>query len=73
MKPAQSRMARSALRIGIKDLAETAKVSTNTITRFESGEVLRERTVEDIQRAYETAGVRFISEDGWIGTMIRDA
>ena len=71
MKPIQSRMARSALKIGIKEVAASAKVSSNTITRLESGEPLKDRTVEDIQRAYEAAGARFIEEGGWAGVLVR--
>jgi transcriptional regulator with XRE-family HTH domain len=64
MTPAQCRMARAAIEMGIRDLAEAAKVSTNTITRFERGEPLRERTVDAIRFALEAAGVAFISENG---------
>lgn len=71
MKPEQSRMARSALKIGIKQLAEDAKVSTNTITRLESGEELKERTVQDIKRAYEAAGARFVEDGEWVGVLIK--
>lgn len=73
MKPEQSRMARSALKIGIKQLAEDAKVSTNTITRLESGEELKERTVQDIKRAYEAAGARFVEDGEWVGVLIKSA
>ena len=72
MKPAQSRMARAALKMGIRDIAAAAKVSTQTVTRLEAGEELRERTVEDIRRAYEAAGARFIEENGWVGVMVRE-
>jgi transcriptional regulator with XRE-family HTH domain len=64
MTPAQCRMARAAIDLGIRDLAEAAKVSTNTITRFERGEPLRERTVDAIRSALESAGVEFIAENG---------
>jgi hypothetical protein len=40
-----------------------AKVSTNTVTRLESGEPLKPRTVEAIQRALEAAGVEFTNGD----------
>ncbi|AWC24961.1 hypothetical protein CO731_04454 [Aminobacter sp. MSH1] len=64
MLPSQCRMARAALEIGVRDLAEMAKVSTNTITRFEKGELLKERTVDDIRAALESAGVLFIDQNG---------
>ena len=52
-------MARAALGLGIRELARSAKVSIDTITRFERGDPLKERTVEAIQRALEAAGVEF--------------
>jgi transcriptional regulator with XRE-family HTH domain len=64
MTPAQCRMARAAIEIGVRELAEAAKVSTNTITRFERGEELRDRTVCAIRTALESAGVIFIEENG---------
>jgi transcriptional regulator with XRE-family HTH domain len=59
MTPAQCRMARAAIEIGVRELAEAAKVSTNTVTRFERGESLRERTVDALRGALEAAGVEF--------------
>jgi transcriptional regulator with XRE-family HTH domain len=57
-------MARAALQIGVRELATAAKVSTNTITRLEKGEALKERTVQDIRSALEAAGVIFIDQNG---------
>jgi transcriptional regulator with XRE-family HTH domain len=71
MKPVQSRMARAALRIGVREIADAAKVSTQTITRLEKGEEMRERTVDDIRRAYEAAGARFTEDGEWVGTSVR--
>lgn len=42
-------------------------VSTNTITRFERGEELKERTVLAIRAALEQAGITFLS-DGDVAT-----
>ncbi|MBL3553183.1 MULTISPECIES: helix-turn-helix domain-containing protein [Rhodovulum] len=64
MTPAQCRMARSGLSMGVRELAEAAGVSTNTITRLEKGEALKPRTLEAIQSAFEAAGVEFIPENG---------
>jgi ribosome-binding protein aMBF1 (putative translation factor) len=64
MLPSQCRMARAALEIGVRDLAAMAKVSTNTITRFERGDALKDRTVEDIRSAFESAGIVFIDPNG---------
>ena len=57
-------MARAALGIGVRELAAAAKVSTDTVARFERGDELKERTVEALQRALEVAGVEFIDENG---------
>lgn len=61
--PIQSRMARAGLRWGIRDLARAAKVSVDTVVRFERGEELKARTVEALQRAFELAGVEFTTGD----------
>ncbi|MFG1297531.1 helix-turn-helix domain-containing protein [Xanthobacter variabilis] len=72
MKAAQCRMARAALQLGVRELAEMAKVSTSTITRLEAGEELKPRTVEAIQHALEAAGVEFIPENGGgVGVRLR--
>ena len=57
-------MARVALALGVRELAEAAKVSPDTVARLERGEVLKERTVDAIRAALEAAGVEFIPENG---------
>jgi transcriptional regulator with XRE-family HTH domain len=57
--PIQCRMARAAVGLGIRDLAAAAKVSMDTVARFERGGELKERTIEALQRALEAAGVEF--------------
>ncbi len=64
MTPQQCRMARAGLGLGVRELAELADVSTNTISRLERGESLYPRTVEAIRRVLEAAGVVFIEENG---------
>jgi transcriptional regulator with XRE-family HTH domain len=61
--PVQSRMARAGLGWGIRELARAAKVSVDTVVRFERGEELKERTVEALQRAFEAAGLEFMNGD----------
>jgi transcriptional regulator with XRE-family HTH domain len=46
--------------LGVRKLAAAAKVSPDTIVRFERGERLRERTVASLQQVLEAAGVEFI-------------
>ncbi|EGJ21660.1 hypothetical protein RSWS8N_06240 [Cereibacter sphaeroides WS8N] len=60
----QSRMARAATGLGVRELAEAAGVSPNTVARFERGEELKASTVEAIRAALEEAGVEFIPENG---------
>jgi transcriptional regulator with XRE-family HTH domain len=59
MTPAQSRMARAALQLGIRDVAELAGVAPSTISRLEAGEALQPRTIAAIRQALEKAGVEF--------------
>jgi transcriptional regulator with XRE-family HTH domain len=57
-------MARAALGWGVRELAAAAKVSVDTVARFERGDELKERTVEAIQRVLEAGGIEFIDENG---------
>jgi transcriptional regulator with XRE-family HTH domain len=57
--PVQCRMARAALGLGVRELAAVAKVSVDTVARFERGDELKERTVDALQRALEAAGIEF--------------
>ena len=57
-------MARAALGLGVRELAEMAMVAPATISRLERGEDLKPRTVEAIRAALEAAGVIFIDENG---------
>ena len=62
--PVQCRMARAALGLGVRELAAAAKVSIDTVARFERGDELKERTVEALKRTLEAAGVEFIDQNG---------
>lgn len=64
MNAAQSKMARAATGLGVRDLAKLAGVSPDTIARLERGEELKLATVATIRAALETAGVEFIAENG---------
>jgi transcriptional regulator with XRE-family HTH domain len=57
-------MARAALGIGVRELAAAAKVSVDTVARFERGEELKERTIDALQHALEAAGIKLIDENG---------
>ena len=62
----QIRMARAALRWGVRDLAAAAKVSPATVTRIEGeGDAqANAATLAAIRTALEAAGVEFIPENG---------
>jgi transcriptional regulator with XRE-family HTH domain len=64
MLPVQCKMARVALGLGVRELAEVAQVSPDTIARLERGEELKPRTIAAVQSALEAAGVEFIPENG---------
>jgi DNA-binding LacI/PurR family transcriptional regulator len=65
MTPAQLRMARSALKIGVRDLAALAGVTTATITRFENERGgLNAVTQDKLQTALEKQGIEFYNGTG---------
>lgn len=61
---AQCRMARAALQVGVRELADAALVSPTTITKLERGELLSPRSISAVRSALEAAGVEFIAENG---------
>lgn len=53
-------MARAALDWGVRDLAQIAGVSANTVARFENGRnAPNPSTLRVIRQAFEATGVRF--------------
>jgi transcriptional regulator with XRE-family HTH domain len=68
MTPGQARAARALLKWGVRDVAERAKVTPNTVSRVEQEDVGRRGpqpvTIDAIRRVYEAAGVEFIPENG---------
>jgi transcriptional regulator with XRE-family HTH domain len=61
--PVQCKMARAALGLGVRELAVAAKVSVDTVVRFERGDTLKERTIDALQRVLEAEGVEFTNGD----------
>ncbi len=61
---AQSKMARAALGLGVRELATASNVSADTIVRLERGDALMPRTLAAVVEALESAGVDFIAENG---------
>ncbi|AUQ97898.1 helix-turn-helix domain-containing protein [Phaeobacter inhibens] len=68
MTPAQLRMARNALRLGVRELAEKAGISFTTINRFETEKGgLQHSSAEAIRKALEALGVQFL-ESGQVAS-----
>ena len=59
MNLTQCRMARAALDLGVRELAELAGLSPDTVSRFERGELPRGKTVELLRAAFESRGIEF--------------
>jgi len=62
-------MARAALGWGVRDVAASAGVTANTVSRFENGADAYSTTLRKIEFALEAEGLRFgKSEDGglWV-------
>jgi DNA-binding XRE family transcriptional regulator len=64
MDGSQLRMARAALKMGVRELGELAQVSPNTITRIEADLPSNPSTILAVRSALEKAGVIFVSENG---------
>lgn len=72
INPAQIRMARAALGISVKVLAERSKVADSTIHRFESNKGgLQANTLDRLQIALEAEGVIFVDADAAGGPGVR--
>ncbi len=74
LEPIQVKLARVALGLGVRELAEAASIAPSTITRFESGKGgMQARTLDKIQRVLERGGVEFIDADtdGGVGVRLK--
>lgn len=72
VSPAQIRMARAALGISVRVLADRAKVADSTIHRFEANKGgMQASTLDKLQVALEEQGVLFIPADGGGGPGVR--
>ena len=58
LTPEQCKMARAGTGMGIKELAEAAEVSPNTVVRLERGENIRPRTLRRNSRRSRGCGRR---------------
>lgn len=70
--PLQVKLARTAVGLGVRELAEQAGVAPSTVQRFESGRGdMHSRTLDRVQTVLEEAGVLFIPADAGGGPGIR--
>jgi transcriptional regulator with XRE-family HTH domain len=63
MKAVQIRMARAAAAWSVRELAQKAGVTANTVSRIENGADAKQSTIDALQRALELAGVEFTNGD----------
>ena len=61
---AQLRMARAAVRLGVRDLARLAQISPTTVTRAAADLPVDKTVIAAIERALEAAGIEFIPQNG---------
>ncbi|MCI0601037.1 MAG: helix-turn-helix transcriptional regulator [Beijerinckiaceae bacterium] len=65
MTPLQLKLARTALSLTVRQAAELAEVSHETIVGIEAGRAsVKEKTVTKVCAALAKAGVEFIEENG---------
>jgi hypothetical protein len=64
--PSQARAARAILKLGVREVAELAKVTPNTVSRVEQDNLgargPQPVTIDAIKRVYEDRGIVFIEE-----------
>lgn len=72
MTPLQMKLARTAVGLGVRELAAKAEVAPSTVQRFESGRGdMHSRTLDRVQQVLEEAGVIFIGADASGGPGVR--
>lgn len=70
----QVRMARTALGLGVRTLADWAGVNPTTICRVENGHAALGATLHKIENALQDAGVIFVTDtDGLVGVKVDPA
>ncbi|HEX3367001.1 helix-turn-helix transcriptional regulator [Phenylobacterium sp.] len=72
LTPLQVKLGRTALGLGLRELASAAGVAPSTITRFETGKGgMHTGTLERVQKVLEDGGIIFIAADSSHGPGIR--
>lgn len=70
LTPTQCRMARSALRWTLDDLAEASGVSRPTVARFEGGGSIKPSTAAHLREAFEAKGMTFVDDGPMAGAVV---
>ncbi len=73
MTPLQCRMARAGLGLSARQLATHARVSLNTVFRFEQGQDVLNSTVQKMRTALEATGAEFSPDGRSVTISARDA
>lgn len=72
LTPLQIKLGRTAVGMGLRELAKAAGVAPSTITRFENGKGgMHSGTMDRVQQVLEEAGVTFIRADADGGAGVR--
>jgi transcriptional regulator with XRE-family HTH domain len=72
MTPLQMKLARTAVGLGVRELASAAGIAPSTVQRFESGKGdMHSRTLDKVQQVLEETGVIFIGADANGGPGVR--
>lgn len=72
LTPLQVKLGRTAVGMGLRELAQAAGVAPSTITRFENGKGgMHSGTMDRVQQVLEEAGVIFIRADADGGPGVR--
>lgn len=70
MNITQCKMARAGLGLRAADVAEAAGLQRITVSRFESGGRIDQKSLAAIQAALEQAGAQFNSGPGYVGVNV---
>lgn len=66
MNSDQARMARALVQLGVREIAQKAGVTPNTVSRIENGGDAKQSTMEALKAVYVSLGVQFL-EAGQVG------
>lgn len=71
MRPMQLRLARTALEMGVRELAEATGITANTISRIENGADAKQSTIDKLRQVLESRGIVFHEGHGTFGVSYR--